>query len=389
MKAAKNISSKLTIMRVPSAAAPQCARERVGGGSSRSAPTAAAGRLGRPLALALARSQSEQRVSFAGGSSLRQRTGLAGPPAPTNRSASSSPHRSHPSQTRLSPQQVYNAARRSYSSPAGPVGALALSQITDEILLPFLDRPTEVASLFSAGPNARLLALFSHIFPSNNSDVSLANSPGPAGAEMTTSLDFKVPEEWTFADLRQWLTSVSRSEVGDALWVQTLRRAILAHSELLWERVKAVLGIPFEFDAQGVSAQHLLPDDALMVESLRSTSLHISESDHHDLTDIAEDAEDRTSQQAVDAIIGLRFSTSLTPSHPVPPPPPPTRQSSLRAPFRSISQNTIPLVSSPLAGRSKSVIESGVKGGRMVGGKPLFPASFANLSTRLQSVRMA
>ncbi len=36
---------------------------------------------------------------------------------------------------------------------------------------------------------------------------------------------------------------------GDTLWVRTLRRVILMHSEVLWERVKAVLGAPFDLDA--------------------------------------------------------------------------------------------------------------------------------------------
>ncbi|KAJ7483166.1 hypothetical protein FB451DRAFT_1555215 [Mycena latifolia] len=62
--------------------------------------------------------------------------------------------------------------------------------------------------------------------------------------------------DWTFTDLSHWLTETTRDEASDRFWVQTARRCILLHSELIWERLKGALGVPPELDVEYTEAQY-------------------------------------------------------------------------------------------------------------------------------------
>ncbi|KAF8166580.1 hypothetical protein K438DRAFT_1856989 [Mycena galopus ATCC 62051] len=91
------------------------------------------------------------------------------------------------------------------SSPQQPisqtVAPATFTPLPPDVYLPFLDRPAEVKALLSSPPSAKLFALLAQTFPKNT----------------------------------------TRDEASDAFWVQTARRCILKHSELIWERLKGAL----------------------------------------------------------------------------------------------------------------------------------------------------
>ncbi|KAG1728092.1 hypothetical protein EDB19DRAFT_1642668 [Suillus lakei] len=169
------------------------------------------------------------------------------------------------SKPNLSPEQLVDLARQSTSpryvpppasapstphlpalvSPGGSsspaAGAMTapatFTPLPDDIYLPFIDRPIEVAQLLSTHPTTKLLSLLAQTFPSTHGPQNLDDS--------TFSAD---PAKWSFGTLRLWLTIVDRQTASDALWVRNARRCVLSHSELIWERLKGALGVPPELD---------------------------------------------------------------------------------------------------------------------------------------------
>jgi hypothetical protein len=111
------------------------------------------------------------------------------------------------------------------------------------VYLPFLDRPVEVKALLSSPPSAKLFALLAQTFTKNVPPRKSDDLP------INTA-------DWTFADLSHWLTETTRDEADDSFWVQTARRCILLHSELIWERLKGALGVPPELDVEYTEAEY-------------------------------------------------------------------------------------------------------------------------------------
>ncbi|KAG6902576.1 hypothetical protein C0995_014583 [Termitomyces sp. Mi166 len=144
-----------------------------------------------------------------------------------------SPHRptqNLPSVPRLSPNQLVDLARSStHHRPLQSVAPATFTPLPDDILLPFIDRPSEVAALISTPPSARLFSLL-------QKTLAPVTEPSPD------------PSMWSYTQLHQHLTQVSRHEANDAIWVLQARRCIISHSELIWERVKGALGVPPELD---------------------------------------------------------------------------------------------------------------------------------------------
>ncbi|KLO12736.1 hypothetical protein SCHPADRAFT_941012 [Schizopora paradoxa] len=262
---------------------------------------------------------------------------------------------------RFSPQQVYSSAQSARAPWTGKremgdgdASSESFVPLPPDVLLPFASRASEVSDLFSQGANAKLLGLLSHILPSASDEASSSTPILPSSIPLAS----KLPEDWTFADLKFWLFQVDRTDVADALWVRTLRRAILTHSEVLWERVKAVLGAPFDLDAVTVSPSSFEGGRSALTLNLIHPvpktvggALHaVSEDENEGEITTYNHAEDK------DAIVGLRLSTPR--SHPVlsnvatacqKRSSSPSR--SPRIALRSLSQNTVPTVSSPLAER--------------------------------------
>ncbi|KAJ6458132.1 hypothetical protein C8R47DRAFT_1163584 [Mycena vitilis] len=202
------------------------------------------------------------------------------PPSPgggSPRLRPASPH--HTAQTpafskqRLSPEQLLEVAKQATnprfvpSSPAvtpsgaahspilhprssspqqpecAPVAPATFTPLPPDVYLPFLDRPTEVKALLSSPPSAKLFALLAQTFPKN--------VPPRESDQLPTNT-----ADWTFADLSHWLTETTRDEASDSFWVQTARRCILLHSELIWERLKGALGVPPELDVEYTEAEY-------------------------------------------------------------------------------------------------------------------------------------
>jgi len=193
------------------------------------------------------------------------------PGSPTHGHAHSL-HR-HPSapKPRLSADQLVSLAQQSCnpqsapSSPRTPGGSLvatsrtSFTAIPDDVFLPFVDRADEVKALFTLPqPGARLLALLAQTFP-----------PRSASAPVTDEAVFGTdPRQWSSTQLEYWIKQVDRDIASDEVWVGLIRRCILYHSELIWERIKGALGAPPELDPDGFEADTFTGDSTLTFKDL-------------------------------------------------------------------------------------------------------------------------
>ncbi|KAF8833479.1 hypothetical protein BDN67DRAFT_742224 [Paxillus ammoniavirescens] len=115
--------------------------------------------------------------------------------------------------------------------------AATFTPLPADVYLPFIDRPAEVTTLLLTPPTTKLFSLLAQTFPAQ----------GHGDSQFSYTAD---PSQWSFATLRLWLTNVDRSTASDAIWVRNARRCILAHSELIWERLKGALGVPPELELE-------------------------------------------------------------------------------------------------------------------------------------------
>lgn len=171
---------------------------------------------------------SAERVSFAG--SGLARTGSIDHPKPRIHPASSTGF--------LAPQQLYELAmtsinpRVSLDDETAPTPAVFTPLPTNHYL-PFIVRPNEVQQLLSQGPPRRLWALIKQIYPTNLVEES------------------EDPTKWPFSQLERWMFKVDRHEASDRVWVANARACISRRSETLWEKLKNALGVPPELDISG------------------------------------------------------------------------------------------------------------------------------------------
>lgn len=161
----------------------------------------------------------------------------------TSFSASSFSHRtstpdlriySHP----LNPQEIHDLAVTSLEPPGSQLRDVATPSdtasggtnvtpkpkfitLSNGLYLPFVDRQSEVASLLQHSANASTLTL-----------IELAFS-----------------DEKQLSDFRRLLFNVPREEVDDVKWISTIRAILKPRSEILWARLKTILGVPPELDA--------------------------------------------------------------------------------------------------------------------------------------------
>ena len=156
-----------------------------------------------------------------------------------------------PGHSRLTPEQVVDLTRASVNPrtlPPSPHGLhsdaqhahtfnlVSFTPLPDSICVPFIDRPAEVTSLIQSQPSARLFALLQQTFPQD--------ARAPMGAQYDPTKRPADSKEWKFEDLEYWLKRVDREEADDVVWVHKMRRCVMTHSELIWERVKGALGVP-------------------------------------------------------------------------------------------------------------------------------------------------
>lgn len=214
------------------------------------------------------KADAHSRISFAGNSFVPPGSSRDGngsrPTSPVmNRPRSPGAGHHHRSSTasnkpRLSPDELVTLARQT-CTPSAPIHAApspgatkqpgtspaSFTALPDEFFLPFIDRAAEVSSLFSGPPSAKLLTLLEQTFA-----TSPVSSPMSQSESTSPSLDvFAVdPKRWTFSQLEHWLKNIDRDQAPDPYWVASARRCVLAHSELIWERLKGALGVPPELD---------------------------------------------------------------------------------------------------------------------------------------------
>lgn len=79
------------------------------------------------------------------------------------------------------------------------------------------------------------MVLLKQTFPPDLRDV-----PSQAGE--------RNPLEWSFDCLASFLTKCPRSESPDPIWVFKVRHCIRARSEVIWERLKDIIGVPPELN---------------------------------------------------------------------------------------------------------------------------------------------
>lgn len=197
-------------------------------------------------------SEPTNRVSFAFSSfSSNPSSNKDQPPSPSSspRLRPSSPHRSgsFSGKPRLTPDQLVDLARqatnpKSLAQPAdlgspsehGMVTPATFTPLPDDIYLPFIDRPSEVAALISSPPDLKLFSLLAQTF--SNKQLSIADQFP------------RDPIQWSYHHLIHHLTCIDRDIAPDYIWAIAARKCIHFHSELIWERVKGALGIPPELD---------------------------------------------------------------------------------------------------------------------------------------------
>ena len=259
----RSSSSTLTIVRVPASPATPNLNEPP------TSPVLGQRRFNRRNA---GGAQANERVSFAFSSFGGPRPSSPSnsrdhPPSPSSspRLRPSSPH-SHVSsfggKPRLTPDQLVDLARQStnpkpneLASPpvtahdAQPVPA-TFTPLPDDIYLPFIERPAEIAALISSPPDVKLFSLLAQTFSSK-----LPSQPSDPSSAIATFSDKPLdlprdPTQWTYPQLIYHLTRVDRDIAPDFIWAIASRKCILSHSELIWERIKGALGIPPELDIE-------------------------------------------------------------------------------------------------------------------------------------------
>ncbi|KAH8110983.1 hypothetical protein DFH11DRAFT_1690483 [Phellopilus nigrolimitatus] len=318
--------------------------------SSSPSPSRISGRVSRSPS-------SPSRTSFASASF----SAPGSPLTPTSvgdhrRSSSTSSSSSMSRSPRFSPNQIYDMAKASAQPPAAIMSTASpagFRQLADDVYLPFVDRPAEISLLISERGNAKIMALVAQ---------SLSSAINQLSPRSVTDLAAS-PESWSFEEITFWLTGVPREEVGDVLWVDTMRRAVVLRSEVLWERLKSMLGVPPELDVCVFNASFSAArEDASSAEGpLTFDKIHAAPSSSMaQLNDISEAAEDdaESISSTEDCVLGLRVSTPFASSMPPGPSsrqPSPSTSASLRS--RSVSQSSVPRCSSPLAPKPSSPLQ--------------------------------
>ncbi|KAL5492510.1 hypothetical protein ACEPAI_3957 [Sanghuangporus weigelae] len=257
---------------------------------------------------------------------------------------------------RLAPSQIYDLAKVSLQPSTnvlstGHAPSTLFMPLTEDVYLPFLDRPSDVFELLTKSDNKKLMVLFARMLPPSHANESYYPR---TSCELAATVG-----TWTFEDFTTWLTQVSREEIEDETWVRALRHFVLPKSEILWERLKGMLGVPPELD---MDPEYEGVEEEGGKSPAKDSALHIAPiypspfSSGPRLDGISEDAEDFSGSRAAsptNEVVGLRIATS--PSFPLSPVPSRikaarTVPSSPRV--RTPAQGFAPLVSSPLAPKS-------------------------------------
>ncbi|KAJ9093928.1 hypothetical protein QFC19_008162 [Naganishia cerealis] len=107
-------------------------------------------------------------------------------------------------------------------------------EMNEDVFLPYIDRPAEVAELLDLPSNRELLEVIRPTFPVESAAAN------PADPEAWRQVR---PEEWTWSEFREGHLMVTRAECDDFDWIRKARQALRARSECLWERFGLLLGV--------------------------------------------------------------------------------------------------------------------------------------------------
>ena len=173
------------------------------------------------------------------------------------------------------PQSAPSSPRTpgSLTAAAGPAPA-SFTAIPDDVFLPFVDRAEEVKALFtSPQPGARLFALLAQIFPPQSAPEFPVTDESVFGTD---------PRQWSSAQLEYWVKQVDRDVAPDEVWVGLIRRCILYHSELIWERIKGALGAPPELDPDDFEEDPYTVDSPVIFDTLKEEHLSDPAAPHNE-----------------------------------------------------------------------------------------------------------
>jgi hypothetical protein len=115
------------------------------------------------------------------------------------------------------------------SSPQEPPLALEpveYVQLDDDVLLPYVDRPVEVAELIAHPANDQLFNLLRAAFPKK---------------DLRAHWQALTPEEWNWDEFNRHL-QLPRGECPDYAWIFRARQACRQRSVALWEKLGTMLG---------------------------------------------------------------------------------------------------------------------------------------------------
>lgn len=180
----------------------------------------------------------------------------------------------------IQPRSAVEPLRSPIHSPTS--SSASLSNVTFLPLphgqfLPFLDRPNEVLEFISTSPTKRLMALLEQAFPAHlrrrrpfPEEAELSSSPGLSRPPEKHSYRNTPPHAWSYETLLEWMSTVPRSEAGDAIWVHSIRACVMSRNEQICVTLLAALGVPMEggADLDMVSLPIGLPDVSLALPEL-------------------------------------------------------------------------------------------------------------------------
>lgn len=159
------------------------------------------------------------------------------------------------------PQQDGNATPTSPNSSSNN----KIIPVNEDILLPFVDRPTEVKELLESEPRnrglfERLQEVFTpHPAPFSSSTNTKASQSLSSSTTTSTSSSDSSHNKQTWQDISSILYA-PRDRLTDQEWIDSLKNAIFPKSTALWERLRACLGIDVD-DEQGTDRFEELSSD--------------------------------------------------------------------------------------------------------------------------------
>lgn len=158
-------------------------------------------------------------------------------------------------------QQQQNQHQHQHQTASPLLENGKMMAIDADVLLPFADRPTEVKELLEQEErNKGLLDMLKDTFdpPRAGQQTSEGETQGDQGGKVAEDTDDS-KRRWTWQELQSHL-SLPRSELGDQDWIDKLKAHIYPVSQLLWERLRACLGVDVDDERGGDKYEELSGD---------------------------------------------------------------------------------------------------------------------------------